>query len=240
MSYILPEHLKALYIHEEELREAALSLISADSKLKQHINLIEDSLNIIFEAAMSYAEANSDELALQTLGIRLFNDISSSLKMLLSGYFQIAFSIQRDMVETGFLLDYFSTDVSKISEWKSCSNAERIVKFGPGKIRNALDQRDNHKEKSKRTEIYKTFCEYASHASYPGTKIIAKEGFVQMGPFFDEKMVSNCLFELTKQTLMATVYYIKLIKFDSIELKTLQLKYYELSQSWLSENMRHL
>lgn len=240
MKDILPEHLISLYKNEEGLREKALLFIGTDNKLKQHIGLIEDSLNVIFETAMTYAETNSNELALQTLGIRLFNNISSSLKMLLSGYFQVAFSVQRDILETGFLLDYFSIDESKISEWKSCSNAERSRKFGPAEVRKALDKRDNRKEQSKRNEIYKTFCEYASHASYPGTKVLAKEGFVQIGPFFDEKMVRNCLFELTKQATIATIYYTKLIKLNSIELKTLQLKYYERSKLWFKENERHL
>jgi hypothetical protein len=46
---------------------------------------------------------------------------------------------QRDILETGFLLDYFLSNKEKIKKWKKSANKERMKKFSPRVIREALD-----------------------------------------------------------------------------------------------------
>jgi hypothetical protein len=72
--------------------------------------------------------ANDDELTLQLLGIRLFNAAGAALKLALSGYYQKGFDARRDILETGFLVDYLTTFPEKIAEWKAANKRTRIAR----------------------------------------------------------------------------------------------------------------
>ena len=130
--------------------------------MRDHLKIIHDSLNLIFDLTKSYKSLTDDELTVQYLGVRLFNSIVTALKLLLSGYYQASVILQRDIVEIGFLLDYFLSDKLKIQEWKSSSNKERKKKFSPAIIRAALDKRDGFTGKG-RQQIYQLMSEYAVH-----------------------------------------------------------------------------
>ncbi len=236
---VMSDNLNSLYKEEERIREELIKHIEASNQLKEHMALVQDSMNAIFDTTITYHPQDDDELTVQTLGIRLFNDIATSLKMLLSGYYQVAFSIQRDILETGFLLDYFSIDRSKIQEWKHCSHEERRKQFAPAKVRKALDDRDGSKER-KREKQYKLFCEHVSHPSFPGVKLVSQEGLAKIGPFVDEKLLKHTLFELAKQSITASNYYIKLFNPKVAGILTLHMDYIKKSKDWLDKYKRNL
>src|SRR5665647_278972 len=91
-----------------------------------------------------HVHASDDELTLQLLGIRLFNDAAASIKLALSGYYQKAFVPVRYIVETYFLVDYLRSNPDKIVVWKGSTKKQRLNDFGPGHIREALDKRDGY------------------------------------------------------------------------------------------------
>ena len=103
-------------------------------------------------------------------------------------------------METGFLLDYFLTDKSKIHDWKTSSNKDRLKKYSPASIRQVLDQRDGFKDKQ-REQMYKLLCEYAAHPTYPGFKLIAPKGSGEIGPFFNAKYLKGTIEELLKDKI---------------------------------------
>lgn len=208
---ILPAKFESLYKWEEEIRTKSLLEINTEPELKDHLRIFYDSLNLLFNITIDYENPNDDELTIQYIGIRLFNDAVASFKLTLAGYYQISFSIQRDIVETGFLLDYFISYPDKIRHWKQCSNYQRQKFYAPAKIRKALDKRDGFTQ-NKREKIYKDMCQYASHVSYPGIKLVAPNGFAKIGPFFDKKYIKSCLQELAKYVPYFTLIYLRLFK----------------------------
>jgi hypothetical protein len=100
---------------------------------------VQEAMNIVYGLTHDHLHRSDDELTLQRLGIRLFNASAASVNLALSGYYQIAFAQLRDIVETYFLLDYFSTNKDK----NCCLEDGRPQsKFRPYVIRNELDKRD--------------------------------------------------------------------------------------------------
>lgn len=104
----LPQNLETLHKQEEQNRTSSILHVNSDPKLKDHLDIIYASLNMLFDLTISYKNHTENELTVQFLGIRLFNSSIVSLNLLLAGYYQGAVALQRDILETGFLLDYFT------------------------------------------------------------------------------------------------------------------------------------
>jgi hypothetical protein len=238
------EIIKNPYIHrtilgfmhnkENEIGYKNLVAINSNSNCNAHLDLLQESTKLLYEIIMTYKHKNEDELALLGLGIRIFNDILSSFKLMISGYYQISLSIQRDLLETGFLLDDLAGDKGPITEWRTCTREERLNKYSPKKVRDRLDKRDGFKTK-KRAKTYHMFCEYASHPTHVGSKIIAKDGLAETGSFHDEKKLKNTLYELTKMADHAVAHFIAHFEFESKELTTLVETHIAKARKWMSK-----
>lgn len=239
----LTENLESLHKHEEEIRTKSILEINADLKLKDQLAIIQESLNMIFDLTKSYKNQTDDELTIQYIGVRLFNSVVSALKLLLSGYYQTSVIIQRDIMETGFLLDYFLTNKAKIHDWKTSSNKDRLKKYNPASIRQALDQRDGFKDKQ-REQRYKLLCEYAAHPTYPGFKMVAPKGSGEIGPFFDAKYLKGTIEELTLMVPHFTIIYLN--HFENLPPKFLKIRIEYLvnikkwSQKYLKTDLSHI
>ena len=191
----LPQNLESLHEHERETHSKAVLYINSQSGLKAHLELIQEGLNVLYDMLTVHRQRTDDELTLQYLGIRMFNTVVASLKLLLAGYYQVSFAVQRDLLETGFLLDYFASFPQQVTLWKQATDEQLERDFRPSVIREALDNQDKVWGR-KRKEIYKRLCKYASHPSYPGFKLVAPKGLGEIGPFYDEKYLSSSLGEL--------------------------------------------
>jgi hypothetical protein len=199
------DNLHSLHLHEEELRAQSLAAIDTRADLRDHFQLIAEAMDAIYAFSHDYLHKTDDELTLQLLGLRLFNAAGAAVKLALSGYYQNAFHGARDILETGFLVDFLTTYPTKIPEWKAADKKARIAHFGAGIIRNALDKRDSFNG-GERKKIYDLLSEFASHASYPGFGLVRDaQNLGQVGPFFDEKKLATCLTELATRLMHAAV-----------------------------------
>jgi hypothetical protein len=169
---------------------------------------VHDCLDAIHAHTISHENLDEEELVLQRLGIRLFNSGSCALSLLLSGYYQNAALTIRDLLETGFLVDYFRTDHSQIKVWRDSSDDGRRKNFQPWQIRDSLDKRDGFTEK-KRAEAYKLLSNYASHPTHAGFKLFSPKWMSKIGPFFDESYLKALLEELTKRLAAAADVYVR-------------------------------
>ena len=233
----LPENLESLYKHEEELRTKSILGINADHNLKDQLDIIQESLNMIFDLTKSYKTKNNQELTIQYLGARLFNSIVTAIKLMLSGYYQSSVMLQRDIVEIGFLLDYFLSDNSKIEEWKNSSTKERTKNFSPLAIRKALDERDGFQGK-KRQQIYKLMSEVALHPTYGGFKLLASAGKVHLGPFFDAKYLKHLVQELALRVPNFAVIYISHFKNLPPTFLKVRVEYIAKIKTWAEKYLR--
>ena len=239
----LPENLESLHKHEEELRTKSVLEINADQNLKDQMIITQESLNMVFDVTKSYKTEDKIELTIQYIGARLFNSIVTAIKLMFSGYYQSSVMLQRDIVEIGFLLDYFLSDKSKIEEWKNSSTKERIDKFSPVAVRKALDDRDGFQGR-KRQEIYKLMSEMSTHPTYAGFKLLAPDGKVHLGPFFDAKYLKHLVHELALRVPNFTVIYISHFENLPATFLKVQVKYLATIKAWaqkyLKSDLTHL
>lgn len=227
----LPDNLESLNKMEDEIRTDSILFINSEADLKNYLDLIYISLNIIFDVSTVYKSKNDDELIIQYLGVRLFNTGVTSIRLLLTGYYQNSYALQRDLLETGYLLDYFSIDTTKISEWKYCSKKDRLNNFKQDTIRKALDKRDGLVS-GKRTKLYQTMCEYATHPTFLGFKLLAPNGFVKIGPFYNKKYLKSILQEFT--LLFSYITSVFLVHFKNLPncFLKVRINFYDTLKMW--------
>lgn len=200
------DNLNGLHAREEEIRSESRAVISKRTELRDHWAIVAEAMGIVIAFAHDHEHGSDDELTLQFLGIRLFNAGAALIKLALSGYYQRAFDQVRDIVETGFLLDYFAAFPEKIAEWKAADKKARQANFSPRVIRDALDKRDGFTSR-RRAEIYSLLSEAASHASSLGFALVANaENLGVIGPFFDEKKLAGWLQEIVKRLPHAALH----------------------------------
>jgi hypothetical protein len=116
------------------------------------------------------------------------------------------FQQARDIMETGFLLDYFRTSPEQITVWRKSDRATRRKLFEPVKIRQELDKRDGDTE-MKRAAEYSKLSELASHATYRGFTLTTRGSFAEFGPFVEAINLKAWLHEMVLRLGPSAVMY---------------------------------
>ncbi len=231
----LPKHLQFWHHKAERIRRKSLRFIEADDDCTDAARLLQSALNVTHDLTKVHQHRDEDELTLQFLGIRLFNSIVTSYEMMLCGYYQVSLALQRDIMEEGFLLDYFDCDHTQIRRWREADNEERKKHFKQVKIRETLDARDGQPSEERR-QIYEMYCEYAAHPTYAGNILLAPRGSGEIGPFFEEDMLRHGLFELTRQSLWAATNYVALFSNLPLSLNTTVAAFIHQTFEWFQKN----
>ncbi len=204
--------------HEEELlRSKCINYAKNDKDFLFHFSMIEKSMDVFYHFSHVYINKNHQQLIIQLLGIRLFNESAAAIKIIMSGYYQASVCIQRTLLEMVFLLDYFTTNKNLIDEWYNGDEKSRSGKFSPFMVRQALDIRDGFKEKN-RQKKYKMLCELGAHPTPNSFKMLcpSPNGIANFGPFFKATAVKDVIEELVKITIQGS-----LIFYQFFELRTL-------------------
>jgi hypothetical protein len=201
----LPENIENLHKQEEKTRSEALRVISGDTALKDHLQTIEASLDTIYAFTRECVNQIEDELAIQGLGIRLFNAGASALSLMLAGYYQNSLMLLRDGLETGFLIDYFSIDRTKIQEWRQCDEKDRNRKFSPAEILRALDAHDKVTG-GKRAQIYKLVCIWGA-SDLRRIQVCGPKRAWRNWPLFQPKIPTGLVGELVKHLCDSALVY---------------------------------
>lgn len=183
---------------EEANYGRSFSFLSNNPEGNKYIELFDTT----FQALIATMEPNQDDtendLVLKYIATRVFNHAMIAYRCALSGYYQGSYALQRDLLEIAFLADYFRSYPEKITEWKAASNEERLKNFSPGVIYKALDNRDQFNGQ-KRKAVYKQYCEYASHVSFSGFKLLANDqNKIELGPFYDEAKLLSSFYDLCR------------------------------------------
>lgn len=198
-----PDNFARLHAGEEFLREKSIEAVAGKQALAAHAHMIEGGMDTLDYFSRNYQTTDVDLQTVQNLGARLFNGAAAALKLMLSGYYQKAALTERDMLETVFLLDFFTIDRAKIAEWRTSDQQTRWNKFKPGQIRIALDKRDGFAE-GKRKADYDRFSALAGHPTPEGFQMLRPRGMdAHVGPFFDETALEAVLSELAKLAVIA-------------------------------------
>jgi hypothetical protein len=196
----------------------SLGAIATKEDGAAHLDLIHEAMQIVYAFTHDLPHRSEDELTIQLLGIRIFNSSAGGLKLALSGYYQAAFQVARDLLEITNLVDHFADYPDKIAHWRTCSPKDRKRHYEPRAVREQLRSRDG----LNRDTIYRIFSEYATHATYPGFRLIAPEGQGRIGPFYDEKLLDAFIGELVKRLAFCGLVYAS--HFHELSLPFLQHK----------------
>lgn len=179
----LPENLVRLHSGEEFLRTKAIEAL-ADDRLRLHAEMIEQAMNMA-DGLRQFETEDEDLKLIQVLGMRTFNAFGAAVKLCLSGYYQNAALILRDMLETTFLVDLFRGDRTLIAQWRLADKTCRLRDFKPVRVRTLLDDRDGFTER-RRAAMYDMFSELAGHPTMQSVAMLRPKGMdAQIGPFFD-------------------------------------------------------
>jgi hypothetical protein len=191
---------------EESFRAESMKLVGADHELARRLTMVQKAMTLIFGYTVEHTGRTDNERTIQILEIRLFNAGASSVKLALSGYYQTAFQQARDIMETGFLVDYLRTSPDQIDVWRNSDRAMRRKLFDPVKIRMALDERDKDESRQREKE-YGKLSELASHATYRGFRMTTRQGFGELGPFVEAANLKAWLEEMVIRLGPAAVLY---------------------------------
>jgi hypothetical protein len=229
----IPENFKKLHQGEEFLRTKTYEAIEADEDLSRHVAVTErimDFLNVL--SAKPPSKEDEDTKAVRLLGMRLFNGCAAALQLIVTGYYQNAAMIMRDLLETVFLLGFLGLDRTKISEWRTADDATRKKVFAPIKIRTALDENDGFTGK-KRAEAYNILSELASHPTYKGFRMLAPKGSEHhCGPFFDFSVLKPLIEQLASLAVQAGANINPLIEDETKEIAMASVDCIEVSGEW--------
>lgn len=196
-------HANFISLHgaEEELRFQSITAIEQDKDLILHLDIVEAAMGMC-NHLRQFKTDDEDLKVIQLFGMRMFNAFASSIKLIMSGYYQKGGMIMRDILETVFLADFFSTDRAAITRYRFADKTKRKQSFGPVHIRKALDERDGNTSK-KRAELYEMFSELAAHPNMKSAMMLRPKGTDDafVGPFFDATSLKASLAEMGRLAL---------------------------------------
>lgn len=228
----LPENFLRLHAGEETIRAKSIKTIEASEELMAHALLLEVGMDTIDHFVRSYQTEDRSERIIQHLGARTFNGSSSAFKLLLSGYYQASALLQRDLLETAFLLHYFVTDKSLIQEWSDLPAGERRKKFGPVQVRSALDKLQGFTER-KREKAYRLYSELAGHPTPEGFAMIKPQGQdAHAGPFFDETALKAVLSEFARTLVQTAAHFSHLFAAHTVNGLATRIRFMEAQAQW--------
>jgi len=192
----LPQKLVSLHAQEEKVRDLSEQHLSENAKLILHLQIAEGAMDLL-DLLRQYEDADDEDIrTVRHLGLRMFNAQGAAIKLAMSGYFQNAALVMRDLLETVFLVDLFSTDKDSIKRWREADTSKKREEFRPINIRKALDERDGFTTE-KRAEMYRMFSKLAGHPTVEGFAMLRPAGMdAQGGPFFDPTALIATLAEL--------------------------------------------
>lgn len=229
-----PMNLHRLHDGEEFLHIKAIELIEADPRLLLHAKIIEQAMDVL-DTFRQFHTDDEDLKVIQMLGLRLFNALASSARLLLGGYAQTSALVLRDVLETVFLLDFFRTNRAAITKWRYADKKARLKDFKPVKVRETLDQRDGFTTK-KREEMYSMFSELAGHASMASVNMLRPTGMdARNGPFLDPTALDAVLSEAGRLAVQVGETIGSFLPTEWDRGKATYLVFHATKLSWISE-----
>lgn len=214
-------------VMEDAIYRRSVSHLMSIPQGKEYLDLFDLTAQTLIALLNPNYNPSDDEMTIKYIGARVFNHAMVAYRNAASGYYQTSYTIQRDLLEISFLTDYFRSYPKKVREWKSATNEERLRNFSPSSLYKALDSRDRFTEQKRKT-MYQQYCEYASHVSYPGIRLLTNDqNLVQFGPFYDEKKLLNTIHDLCRNFGALVSYLGTHIKIRDAQTATLVMKHME-------------
>jgi hypothetical protein len=145
---------------------------------------------------------------------------------------QTSLALQRDVLESGFLLELFLRYPARIELWRTATPEVMRDVFKPGAVRKELAS-----DRADRKTIYDSFCTYATHPTTKGSGLLTRDGFATTGPRLNQRHLQSCLGELTRNLPYFTVVSSQLLVEDIPSLKSDIDSLFGFLREWLPESL---
>lgn len=230
----LPINLIGLHTEEEQFRKIAMGWIAEHSDLKDHVAVAEKAMDLLHYTIHHGSSATDDQRAVLQLGARVFNDLGAALKLIASGYFQVAAMVQRDVIETVSLVEYFRLRTELVTLWRTGDEHTRSDTFKPWKVRKALDEAMG-KGPSKRSAIYAKFSKLATHPTYEGLQLLCPNGKdAAVGPYMELTQLRALLEEHAKLALQAGMAFNVILPVGFLEARVMAHTMITAMMEWMA------
>jgi hypothetical protein len=195
------ENLQSLWAEEDRLVQWAKAQIEAEPYLIDHLDLIETYMDCV-EAVRKRLPKGERFVALGGLFLRTFDSMGHAVRAAMSGNYTGCVMYCRDLVETGFLLNYLTDDDARPAAWLNSDIETARKEYKPVTVRMALDKRDGFAEK-KREEHYKRLSVLGSHPT-PQAFAVKRDGTRKLnsGPFKHRELLEECVQEIAIAALL--------------------------------------
>jgi len=225
------EKLLRLQKREDENETQAWKAAISTQDFTPCLQLIEAALDAILELIDVAKDETEAQLARLHIAARVWNAVAAALCLAKRGYIQQSFMAQRDLLEHGWLAEYFNYVPESIERWRTCSDKARRSEFTPKAIRAKLDKRDQVNS-NRRGKIYSYLSKYAAHPDPRAFRMICLTTGVQVGPFWDEARFRSCLMLLAFWTALSAAQVCKLIPAHGTS-KSAVAHFLEMARSWI-------
>jgi hypothetical protein len=203
---MLLENLARLNQAKANIRTESMTALSNDSALLDHAAIVELWMDAILFLSTKVKATTDDDLTIQYIGVRLFNSTACALDLILSGFYQAATPHVRDVMEINFLLTDFCNDRKRIKRWRESDERDRKKFFQPVHVRSRIDDADGFREQ-KRKNAYDTLSKFGVHPTPDSNALLAKNGLVVAGPFYDFPRLKALLEELVMRLSTGTLSF---------------------------------
>jgi len=229
----LPVNLLGLHAQEEQFRQIALRWIAEHADLRDHVAVTEKAMDLLHYTMHHGPNTTDDERAVLQLGARVFSDMGAAWKLTASGYFQAAAMVQRDVIETVSLVEYFRLRPELVEVWRIGHERARKDTFKPWKVRKALDDAMG-KGPSKRGAIYSKFSKLATHPTIEGLQLLCPNGKdATAGPYMELKQLRALLEEHAKLALQAGMVFNVILSVDTLEARVIAHSMITAMMNWM-------
>ncbi len=154
-----------------------------------------------------FLEVDGDRNTIQLIATRLAFNSASALTLALNHYYLASMMIIRDIMETGFLLDYFSHNPDALSDWATCSDEDRKEKYKASVIYKKLAGLEKTHNNARKF-IYSEYSKLFTHITPVSGFFIDKEGKRLIDQSFRENHLKFCIWELSLWTSFSSMVYL--------------------------------
>jgi hypothetical protein len=228
----LPSRIEALSDWLRTAREESFKLLRSRPSFRLHVACVDRCLLVLDELQAGY-EPRQDADTVKVLVRRIADAAQAAFALMTEGFYQTSYAVQRDMVESGFLLELFLRKPELVVQWRGADAEKRRRQFHPKSVRDKLGS-----DRADRDRTYAAFCEYATHPTMEGSHLLEKGGVATAGPRLHPEHLRYCLGELTRNLSYFTVVSCQILKNDIPVLREDVDSLYGFLREWLYECLR--
>lgn len=134
----------------------------SSEKLRATLENLGSTLSVIYRLSCCWFGCKGGDHQIEWLAGRVANQAAAAIGLIRSGYYDESLMLTRGIGEISNLLQLFAVDESHLSAWKRSNRRERIFRYSPRAVREALEEQGVMPVAVDR-DRYQALCEVGAH-----------------------------------------------------------------------------